>query len=88
MATFIVDQQNRWSNYYRGLYSSGLVVERKIEDIDTSTPEPTLAFMNDNAQVYQSVEDIGDIDGYMRGVLTDELATSPFTPFLSIDANV
>ena len=97
MATFIVDQQNRWSNYYRGLYSSlsasktlyssGLVVERKNEDIDTSTPDPTLAFMNENAQVFQSVEEIDDLDDYMRGVLTDELATSPFTPFLSIDAD-
>lgn len=97
MATFIVDQQNRWSDYYRGLYSSvsasktlyasGLVVERKREDIDMSSPSPTLNFMNENAQVYQSVDDMDDLDNYMRGVLTDELASSPFTPFLSVDNN-
>ena len=96
MVNFIVDQQNRWSNYHRGLYSSlsasktlyasGLVVERKNEDIDLSSPLPTLQFMNQNAQVYQSVDDIQDLDDYMRGVLTDELAESPFTPFLQTDS--
>lgn len=92
MVTFIVDQQNRWSNYYRGLYSSlsvsktlyasGLVVERKHDAIDMSNPLPTLKFMNKNAQVYKSVDRISDLDDYMRDVLKDELATSPFTPFL------
>lgn len=95
MVTFIVDHQNRWSNYYRGLYSSlsasktlyasGLVVERKQDAIDMSCPTPTLKFMNENAQVYKSVEEINDLDEYMREVLIEELSTSPFTPFLRID---